>query len=127
MNWSGILKYSFIHFFFLTALSTLINLLVGSNNLINLPSINFILYFYLPSFIGSVVILFAFAIKQRLNTFIHLLAILGLSSFISTAIVSILIGEVTISSSWYVDYFFLFLSALGALLASNIKKKRKAT
>jgi len=127
VNWSGILKYSFIHFFFLTALSTLINLLVGSNNLINLPSINLILYFYVPSFIGSAVILIAFANKQRLNTFIHLLVVLGLSTFISTAIISIMIGEVTTSSSWYVDYFFLLLSAVVALLASNIKKKRKAT
>ena len=115
MNWSSIFKFSILHFVALTLLSTFVTLLIGSDNLDKQSGQEFLVYFKLPSFIAGSIILGLFAKSQKTKTLLHLLITSAISSIIAIVIVSLLMGELFISPTWFIDLPLDLISILVAI------------
>lgn len=103
MNFLSILKYSLILFVIQTAVSTASTMLNGVDNLASRSPSNLLMYHYIPTILASLLVLSLYAKTQRSRILLHLLTVVLLSELFGFALVSILMGELYVSPTWFID------------------------
>ena len=119
LNWFSILKYFVILSFAQTAMGSLTTLFIGVDNLAFIAPGNMIIYQYVPSVLVSILVLVFYAKSQVLNTFMHLLVTVLISSFFGFLAVSALLGEIYLSPTWFIGLPITVITILVALFIGS--------
>lgn len=120
LNFLSILKYSLILFAIQTAVSTVSTMLYGVDKLASQSPLNLFTHQYIPSILVSLVVLTFYAKTQNSQILLHLLAVVSLSELLGFAVVSILMMEVYMPPTWFID---LPITALIIVLSAIIGRK----
>lgn len=125
MKTSRIVKYTLIMFVLLTALSTFTSMVIGVENLAALSFDEYFTYQLLPS---SILAIFIYALMARLDSvkaWIYATIVFIFNSILGFLIISLLMQELYISPTWFVELPLSVFSAIaGTLIGVNWGEKR---
>ncbi|KUM54697.1 hypothetical protein AR688_15580 [Rheinheimera sp. EpRS3] len=126
LNFLSILKYSLILILVKTSVSIASTMYFGVENLAILSPSDLFIYQYIPLILVSLLVLSFYARTQSSRTLLHLLAVVSLSELFGFAVVSILMGELYVSPTWFIDLpIAALIIGLSAIIGSKIRALTK--
>lgn len=122
LNFLSILKYSLILIVVKTSVSIASTMYFGVENLTILSPSDLFIYQYIPLILVSLLVLSFYARTQSSRTLLHLLAVVSLSELFG----SILMGELYVSPTWFIDLpIAALIIGLSAIIGSKIRTLTK--